>query len=810
MKKFNLRSILKSALGVAAFVIAGSVNAQSVRVQLIHNAPAPSLDVVDVYVNDTKLEDVAFRTATGLLTLPAGTYNININDRLSADSGDLVLARFTTVVGAAANSYQVIMITGVDTPANYAANPDAVATDLALVTKRNVTLNISNQVSANVIHGTPDGATVSVRSRGTAVAFENLKYNDTTTSAFIPATSHFIDVVSGGNIVKSYIANLTPQNRKALTFFASGFMDPSANQNGPAFGLFAADSSGNILSFSEGSRVQVINTSAHPTSQTVDVYFNDVRVADNLQFRKATAMMSVPSGPVTITVSLSTSTDSSSASALYKVNAALTNGKTAVVFVEGLANTSGYAPNPEAITVSLAVQATEAYAESTTAGDFGYLFYNAVTDLEGVDFVRTTPAPQTIAADNISFNGVTPLIITPAASSNFQLTDNSGTNILGSFSLDLSTKTGATGVIFVSGFKDTAVNATKIKWMVHVAYTDGTVSPITEIVSSLQLVNNSSDPANATVDVYFNGTLAVNDLGFRKATAFLSLVPDILYTIAVAPSTSTSAADAFYTTTLTPLPGKKYYAIATGLKTPASFAANPQGRNTAFKLATYADARTVATVDKNVDLLFYHGSTDMTMVNIRGEVQPQFIARNNVYDEFHGYAIYASLDNQKINFMDATKNDSIFHTRYVSLSTHKGIAGLAFLSGFYDTAQANQKDSPWELLIAWPDGDIDTFDYLRPTPTGVKENVLSKYNVVTYPNPAKESVTVSFELHATQTTGVEVFDITGKKVAAVAPAMTGAGRNEIKVDVSSMKPGVYFMGISIDGQKGYQKFTVIE
>src|SRR6478609_9599488 len=122
------RKITLLALSAVAGVLTcfSDATAQS-RLQIVHNAAAVSLDSVDVYVDDTKIENMNFRRATGMLLLTAGVHTINVNDRNSIDSGDMVIARFTvTLVNAQSH---LAIINGVDMPANYLANPDGRATD---------------------------------------------------------------------------------------------------------------------------------------------------------------------------------------------------------------------------------------------------------------------------------------------------------------------------------------------------------------------------------------------------------------------------------------------------------------------------------------------------------------------------------------------------------------------------------------------------------------------------------------------------------------------------------------------------------
>ena len=76
-------------------------------------------------------------------------------------------------------------------------------------------------------------------------------------------------------------------------------MNPSANQNGAAFGIFAALPDGNVVEFPmvvPTARLQVIHNAADPIANEVDVYINGTLTLDNFAFRTATPFIDVPAG----------------------------------------------------------------------------------------------------------------------------------------------------------------------------------------------------------------------------------------------------------------------------------------------------------------------------------------------------------------------------------------------------------------------------------------------------------------------------------------------------------------------------------
>src|SRR6185436_7315227 len=61
--------------------------------------------------------------------------------------------------------------------------------------------------------------------------------------------------------------------------------------------------------------------------------------------------------------------------------------------------------------------------------------------------------------------------------------------------------------------------------------------------AEIQIIHNAADPAAATVDVYVNGVLTLDDFAFRTATPFLSIPSGIPLDIGVAPGNSSSVND---------------------------------------------------------------------------------------------------------------------------------------------------------------------------------------------------------------------------------------------------------------------------
>ncbi|RPI73701.1 MAG: DUF4397 domain-containing protein, partial [Ignavibacteriales bacterium] len=59
----------------------------------------------------------------------------------------------------------------------------------------------------------------------------------------------------------------------------------------------------------------------------------------------------------------------------------------------------------------------------------------------------------------------------------------------------------------------------------------------------LQVIHNAADPGAASVDIYLNGSLLLDNFGFRNATPFIDAPAGIPINIGVAGPNSTSVSD---------------------------------------------------------------------------------------------------------------------------------------------------------------------------------------------------------------------------------------------------------------------------
>jgi len=246
------------SFGIFAALPNGTVvefpSVQLSRLQVIHNSADVAAGSVDIYLNgDLLLDDFAFRTATPFIDAPADVeLNIGVAPGNSSSVDD-TLANFNASL-LNGETY-VVIANGVLDPNSYASNPDGRSTAFTLFVQPMARESANgSDVDFFVLHGATDAPTVDVIARDVATLVDDAAYGDITNYISVPPAAYTLDLTlaDGTTLVNSYIADLSGLGGGSAVVFASGFLDPSSNQNGESFGIFFALADGTVGQFPEG------------------------------------------------------------------------------------------------------------------------------------------------------------------------------------------------------------------------------------------------------------------------------------------------------------------------------------------------------------------------------------------------------------------------------------------------------------------------------------------------------------------------------------------------------------------------------
>ncbi len=530
-----MRTLLATSLQAALILaLATTAQATTARLQVLHNAADPAAEVVDIYVNDGLfIDDFAFRDATPFVDVPAGVeLMVGVAPGTSTGPGDII-ASFPVTLEAGRR--YVAVANGVLDPAGFAANPEGAAIAFTLFARDGLRERARFPwfVDLMAFHGVTDAPTVDVVARldwnkqgGSkdadlsaselaairsklesageiedeivgmpgdpgASSFKDSRFtliNDLAYGEFSGyrtslALPLILDVTLGSDqsvVVASYEVDLRPLRGGSALVFASGFLNPGANQNGPAFGLFAALPDGTVLALEplgggDVARLQVVHNAADPAAEVVDVYVNDGLFIDDFAFRDATPFVDVPAGvQLTIGVAPGSSTGPGDIIASFPVT--LDAGKTYVAMANGVLAPGSFAANPDGRPIGFSIYPRDGVREAASwSSVVDLVTFHGATDAPAVDiwarigFIKLPLFRDLAYTDFSSYRSVLPtryrIEVRPAGTS----------TVVAAFDADLRGLGGGAAVVFASGFLNPGANQNGPAFGLFAALPDGNV-----------------------------------------------------------------------------------------------------------------------------------------------------------------------------------------------------------------------------------------------------------------------------------------------------------------------------------------------
>ena len=252
------------------------------RLQIVHNAADPALAQVDVHLgifpNSNPIQ-LDFRQATPAIFF-AGTGNVPITFSARDDRNTSLATIAFTLPPAGSNA--AVFAQGVTDPSNFAPNPDNISTAFGLKDFTGVKgVEAAGNFAAMAFHGVTDAPTVDVEIVGVGTV-SNLSYGSSSAApvTFASGVAHRININVGSSNVASFnLSQTQARDQVGAIIFASGFLNPANNQNGPAFGLYIVYPTGEVQPLSLQSSlsrglvegVQVATLPAYEGSWTVTV-----------------------------------------------------------------------------------------------------------------------------------------------------------------------------------------------------------------------------------------------------------------------------------------------------------------------------------------------------------------------------------------------------------------------------------------------------------------------------------------------------------------------------------------------------------
>lgn len=491
MKKILLKPALFAITGL---LFSYNATAQFAQVQAIHNSPDPAAQTVDIWVStalgSSKLyDDFAFRTAKPFQSVPAGVpVTLSVAPANSTTVADTIpgLSIRATLTN---NERYVLMALG-NVGSTFAPNPNGLSTSFQFLPLAGIraTSTNPNNVDVLVVHAVTDAPGVDVYAKGISTPIiSDLKYLESSTYLELPAANYYLDVTAAGTTqsVAFKKAPLSGLAGSAIVVFASGYLDPASNGNGPAFGLYAALANGTVIELSSPTAsLQVIHNAADPAAAQVDVYLDDTRILNDFAFRTATPFVTVPAER-NFTVGIAGGGSSSVADTLVSFDFELNDGENYIVFANGVLNPASFAANPESLETAFGLKVltpARKVAEDNTLVDLA-LFHGA-TDAPEVGVFANDSKISSIAYG--SFDGY--LSVAPG-SYNIRITPANVDSItVVQYTADISNAAGKSLTLFASGFLAPSDNQLGPDFGLYVVDAEGNVTALPTSFASVKPV----------------------------------------------------------------------------------------------------------------------------------------------------------------------------------------------------------------------------------------------------------------------------------------------------------------------------------
>ena len=240
---------------LTAMILSCLLFAQTANVQIVHNSPYPT---VDIYVDEVlALQNIAYRTSTGVIQLPTSTV-VGV-----APAGSEVIASFPFTLEE--NGNYVVVASGIVGDQDNPFDLKASTLDTVAVDEENFALK--------VMHGVTDAPAVDIYANG-SLLIENLSYGEFQGYLQIPPGDYTLDVTAHGSTdpVASFYAPLANYGGLSGLVYASGFLSPTETDS-----VFST-----VLTTPSGYTVQLPNSqTALQTEPGVQIIPTDFLVLQN-------------------------------------------------------------------------------------------------------------------------------------------------------------------------------------------------------------------------------------------------------------------------------------------------------------------------------------------------------------------------------------------------------------------------------------------------------------------------------------------------------------------------------------------------
>jgi hypothetical protein len=308
-------------------------------------------------------------------------------------------------------------------------------------------------------------------------------------------------------------------------------------------------------------------------------------------------------------------------------------------------------------------------------------------------------------------------------------------------------------------------------------------------------VIHAAPTAPSPVDIYVDGSLAVDDLSYKSATEYigLSITGTQEIAIAVAPGNSTGAGDAVLSDTLEVTEGQSFVIIA------ADDGVDENEGDPVDLIVEMTEGPN--TGSDQVEVLPAHVSPDAPAVDLRITDTDAYLAQGLAYGEI---AEGTTLDAAEfaISLLPAGEENEAGRilAEEFDFGPYAGDRGILIVGGLVD-APATQPTRALDVYFVTPEGEIVQGVLLGDPPVDDEdESVLpTAFNLNgAYPNPFNRQAQVSFDLPEAANVSLALYDVLGRQVLNVDEPMAAGSSRSIAIDGAALTSGVYVFQLRVE------------
>jgi hypothetical protein len=761
------------------------VIAQTARVQLVHVAPDPAIETVDVYLNGERLiDDFQYRTATAYLDIPAGRHLITFAPADSRED-DLRFGFYEIEVELQDGETYSMMAAGLHSPRSFAPNPYGIDRSFRLFVKEGARETYSEtpgHFHVRQFYAIPDMPRTEFKVGGFVTQpFDYGEFGDFAGVRPGVWTSY---LKAAGPAVAAYSAssfNSAGYEGLGVLEIFSGLFYTGEGIDIEVLNVLPDGTVDRQLKATTTFRAQMIHASADPAVGSVDIYMDGGPLYRGLDYRKARPYIDLPVGWHHFTVYRA---GDKTKPLVVRKSLFGKEGRPSQFALIGVADTENFNPNPDGRDISLDVLAMH---DAMEAYDNPHQFRGrqlfAVTDMPPANFM----AQNFAVSEDMKFGDYSPYSgTTPGVRTAYVRAYSPASAPWVKVDFDSRDHGGSAWTQVFSGFF-AGESGLDIDWFL--VHADGSVTShtVTTQEGRIQFVHAAPDPDVESVDLYVDGGLLVKDLSYKSATPYITL-PSGLHYFDVVASTSNSR-DESLLRRRTVLGSKKTHSmVLAGVVDPEGWAPNPDDHSLFLGLFLARDAQEAASQPTHVAVREFLGVTDLASVDLWSEsdgstvfMDIEYCQFSPVYDgELEGILTGA------YRLTGASNRDArLFWTSH-DWSGYDGTSVLEVVTGTTD-------DLHW--FQVFPNGDVHTHAIVMGTVDveDVELEIPSDFAILgNYPNPFNPSTSITFDLPDAASVRVQVFDATGRMLMETKEATFTAGAGHaVQVDATAWGSGLY-------------------